>query len=70
MAWLSKNVALACDSEEVFSEVLFIAKSGMELNKWKDYMNEVLLRQVVSCLVKLWMNRQFRGWQVSIVQVQ
>jgi hypothetical protein len=53
MAWLSKNVALACDSEEVFSEVLFIAKSGMELNKWKDYMNEVLLRQVVSCLVKL-----------------
>jgi len=30
VTWLSQNVALACDSEEVFSEVLFIAKSGME----------------------------------------
>ena len=29
MSWLSNSIALTCDSEEVFFEVLFIAKGGV-----------------------------------------
>ena len=29
MSWLSNSIALTCDSEEVFFEVLFIAKGAV-----------------------------------------